>query len=275
MTVLLSASHLDKTYRRQALIRSHAPRQVLFDINLEVRAGESLAILGRSGSGKSTLMRQLLGIETPSAGQVLFEGRDLATLDRSGWQHFRRSVQMVFQDSIGAVSPRQRIGRIIAEPLRHLSVLTAAEREHRVEQLLTAVGLKPSDALKRPGQMSGGQLQRVCIARALATQPRLLVLDEAVSNLDLTLQGQIIELIAHLRAESGMAVVFITHDLRLVRLLCERVIVLHHGRIVEEGPVDRQLRLSSAEGRLLQSAILPPRPKTIVQSQNMPNPAMG
>lgn len=274
MTVLLGASHLDKTYRRQALIRSHAPRQVLFDINLEVRAGESLAILGRSGSGKSTLMRQLLGIETPSAGQVLFEGRDLATLDRSGWQHFRRSVQMVFQDSIGAVSPRQRIGRIIAEPLRHLSVLTAAEREHRVEQLLTAVGLKPSDALKRPGQMSGGQLQRVCIARALATQPRLLVLDEAVSNLDLTLQGQIIELIAHLRAESGMAVVFITHDLRLVRLLCERVIVLHHGRIVEEGPVDRQLRLSSAEGRLLQSAILPPRPKTIVQSQNMPNPAM-
>lgn len=274
MTVLLSASHLDKTYRRQALIRSHASRQVLFDINLEVRAGESLAILGRSGSGKSTLMRQLLGIETPSAGQVLFEGRDLATLDRSGWQHFRRSVQMVFQDSIGAVSPRQRIGRIIAEPLRHLSVLTAAEREHRVEQLLTAVGLKPSDALKRPGQMSGGQLQRVCIARALATQPRLLVLDEAVSNLDLTLQGQIIELIAHLRAESGMAVVFITHDLRLVRLLCERVIVLHHGRIVEEGPVDRQLRLSSAEGRLLQSAILPPRPKTIVQSQNMPNPAM-
>lgn len=274
MTVLLGASHLDKTYRRQALIRSHAPRQVLFDINLEVRAGESLAILGRSGSGKSTLMRQLLGIETPSAGQVLFEGRDLATLDRSGWQHFRRSVQMVFQDSIGAVSPRQRIGRIIAEPLRHLSVLTAAEREHRVEQLLTAVDLKPSDALKRPGQMSGGQLQRVCIARALATQPRLLVLDEAVSNLDLTLQGQIIELIAHLRAESGMAVVFITHDLRLVRLLCERVIVLHHGRIVEEGPVDRQLRLSSAEGRLLQSAILPPRPKTIVQSQNMPNPAM-
>ncbi|MFD1253135.1 Nickel import ATP-binding protein NikE [Devosia equisanguinis] len=274
MTVLLGASHLDKTYRRQALIRSHAPRQVLFDINLEVRAGESLAILGRSGSGKSTLMRQLLGIETPSAGQVLFEGRDLATLDRSGWQHFRRSVQMVFQDSIGAVSPRQRIGRIIAEPLRHLSVLTAAEREHRVEQLLTAVGLKPSDALKRPGQMSGGQLQRVCIARALATQPRLLVLDEAVSNLDLTLQGQIIELVAHLRAESGMAVVFITHDLRLVRLLCERVIVLHHGRIVEEGPVDRQLRLSSAEGRLLQSAILPPRPKTIVQSQNMPNPAM-
>ncbi|ODT47734.1 nickel import ATP-binding protein NikE [Devosia sp. 63-57] len=274
MTVLLGASHLDKTYRRQALIRSHAPRQVLFDINLEVRAGESLAILGRSGSGKSTLMRQLLGIETPSAGQVLFEGRDLATLDRSGWQHFRRSVQMVFQDSIGAVSPRQRIGRIIAEPLRHLSVLTAAEREHRVEQLLTAVGLKPSDALKRPGQMSGGQLQRVCIARALATQPRLLVLDEAVSNLDLTMQAQIIELIAHLRADSGMAVVFITHDLRLVRLLCERVIVLHHGRIVEEGPVDRQLRLSSAEGRLLQSAILPPRPKTIVQSQNMPNPAM-
>jgi len=196
MTVLLGASHLDKTYRRQALIRSHAPRQVLFDINLEVRAGESLAILGRSGSGKSTLMRQLLGIETPSAGQVLFEGRDLATLDRSGWQHFRRSVQMVFQDSIGAVSPRQRIGRIIAEPLRHLSVLTAAEREHRVEQLLTAVGLKPSDALKRPGQMSGGQLQRVCIARALATQPRLLVLDEAVSNLDLTMQAQIIELIA-------------------------------------------------------------------------------
>jgi nickel transport system ATP-binding protein len=262
MTVLLTAERLGKTYRRQALIRSHAPRQVLFDINLQINTGESLAILGRSGSGKSTLMRQLLGIETPSQGRVLFEGRDLATMDQSAWQDLRRSVQMVFQDSIGAVSPRQAIGHIIAEPLRHLTALSAMQRGRRVEELLISVGLKPSDAFKRPGQMSGGQLQRVCIARALATNPRLLVLDEAVSNLDIALQGQIIDLIRDLRERSGMAVVFITHDLRLVRLLCERVVVLHQGRIVEEGRVHRELRLSSDEGRLLQGAILPPRPTT-------------
>jgi nickel transport system ATP-binding protein len=261
MTALMEARSLDKIYTRQALIRRQAPRKVLSNIDLSIAPGESLAILGRSGSGKSTLIRQLLGLERPSAGQVLFKGRDLKQLSAAGRIEFRRAAQMVFQDSIGAVNPRHRIGRIIAEPLRHLTTLDEPARQARVIELLISVGLHASDAQKLPSQMSGGQLQRVCIARALSTDPQILVLDEAVSNLDILLQGQIIDLIRAMRARYGMAVVFITHDLRLVRLLCERVVVLDEGRIVETCPVGAQLDLTSAEGRALQEAVLPALPK--------------
>lgn len=262
MTPLLSALGLAKSYHRHSLLRSHPPRQVLSDINLDVEIGESLAILGRSGSGKSTLIRQLLGLERPSAGTVRFEGHDLLHLLPKQMREFRCAVQMVFQDSVGAVNPRHQVGRIIAEPLRHLSSLTVAQQQARVAELLSSVGIDPADATKFPGQMSGGQLQRVCIARALATDPRLLVLDEAVSNLDILLQGEIIDLIRQLRKKTGMAVIFITHDLRLVRLLCERVVVLKAGQIVEMCPVDHRLDLTSAEGRALQEAVLPAMPDT-------------
>jgi len=260
MTALLEARSVDKVYTRQALIRRHPPRKVLSGIDLSIAPGESLAILGRSGSGKSTLIRQLLGLERPSAGQVAFKGRDLWQLSGPEWKEFRRAAQMVFQDSIGAVNPRHRIGRIIAEPLRHLTTLDEAARQAKVADLLLSVGLQPSDAQKLPSQMSGGQLQRVCIARALSTDPQLLVLDEAVSNLDILLQGQIIDLIRAMRARYGMAVVFITHDLRLVRLLCERVVVLDDGRIVESCPVGKHLTLTSPEGQALQQAVLPALP---------------
>lgn len=260
MTAILSGTGVSRSYRRQALIRRHAPREVLSDIDISVAPGESIAILGRSGSGKSSLVRQLLGIETPTRGTVCFNDRDLRSLDAAGWRDFRRGVQMVFQDSIGAVNPRFTIGEIVSEPLRHLTDLSADARGTRVAELLRAVGIDPAETTKRPGQMSGGQLQRVCIARALATDPRLLVLDEAVSNLDIHLQGQIIDLIRGLRGRTGMAILFITHDLRLVRLLCERVIVMADGRIVEECPVGDRLSLVSAEGRDLQGAILPAQP---------------
>lgn len=264
MTPLLSAVGVNKSYRRQSLVRRHTPKQVLRDIDLQIAADESLAILGRSGSGKSTLVRQLLGIETPDSGSIRFDGRDLRMLDAAGWHDFRRSVQMVFQDSVGAVSPRQTIQEIISEPLRHLTALSFAQQRDRGPELLASVALLPSDASKRPGQMSGGQLQRVCIARALATDPRLLILDEAVSNLDLRLQHQIIKLIRELRTKTGAAVIFITHDLRLVRLLCERVIVLDDGQVVEQGLVGETLALESIEGRGLQGAILPAFPATAV-----------
>lgn len=260
MTALLEARDLDKTYTRQSLIRSQPPTKVLHAINLAIAPGECLAVLGRSGSGKSTLVRQLLGLERPTAGKVLFRGRCLRTLSGAALKEFRRAAQLVFQDSIGAVNPRHRIGRIIAEPLRHLTTLDDAARSAKVASLLMSVGLRPEDAVKRPGQMSGGQLQRVCIARALTTNPQLLVLDEAVSNLDILLQGQIIDLIRDMRAERGMAVIFITHDLRLVHLLCQRVVVLDEGRIVEDAQVGRQLQLNSPEGRALQEAVLPALP---------------
>lgn len=261
MTSLLSARGLAKSYRRQSLLRSHPPRRVLSEIDLDIEPGESLAILGRSGSGKSTLIRQLLGLERPSAGTVYFEGHDLQQLSPRQMRDFRCAVQMVFQDSIGAVNPRHQVGRIVSEPLRHLTSLTAAQQNARVAGLLSSVGIDSADATKLPGQMSGGQLQRVCIARALATDPRLLVLDEAVSNLDILLQGEIIDLIRKLRQKTGMAVIFITHDLRLVRLLSERVVVLKAGQIVEMSPVDHRLDLTSPEGMALQEAVLPATPR--------------
>ncbi|WP_444464781.1 nickel import ATP-binding protein NikE [Rhodobacter capsulatus] len=261
MSALLTAEGLCKSYTRPALIRTLPPCEVLSDVNLSVAPGESLALLGRSGAGKSTLVRLLLGLEQPSRGRVLFRGADLNSLDPAQRRAFRAKVQMVFQDSVGAVNPRHRIGRIVAEPLRHLTPLDAGARAAKVADLLRAVGLCPEDAEKYPAQVSGGQLQRVCIARALATDPALLVLDEAVSNLDILLQGQIIDLIRSLRQARGMALLFITHDLRLVRLLCDRVAVMEAGRIVETGVVERRLHLQSPEGRALQEAILPAAPR--------------
>ncbi len=259
MKPLLSANSVSKSYSPSSLLRKRLPRLVLSDVELQIGA-ERLAILGRSGSGKSTLARLLLGLEKPSRGIVRFESSDLASMSRDALKGFRRAVQVVFQDSVGAVNPRRTIDWIIAEPLRHLSDLSARERAERVADLLQSVGLDPGDAGKLPGQMSGGQLQRVCIARALATNPRVLILDEAVSNLDIPLQGQIIQLIKAASEATGMAVVFITHDLRLVRMLCDRVVVLAAGRVVEDRAITGQLALESDEGRMLQKAVLPSLP---------------
>lgn len=260
MSVILAARAVSKSYSTFSLVGQSAPKTVLRDVSLDIEAGESIALLGRSGSGKSTLGRLLLGFERPDGGSVSFDGESVSKLSGERYKHYRRSVQVVFQDSLGAVNPRHTVGRIIAEPLRHLTELGEDQRNQKVRSLLMQVGLLPDDARKLPSQMSGGQLQRVCIARAIAPSPRLLVLDEAVSNLDLVLQMQMIALLKDLQATLKMAVLFITHDLRLVRLFCSRVIVLAEGRIQEDEPVVRGLELRSAEGRLLQGAILPARP---------------
>ena len=260
MSPILSARSVSKVYSAASLLGRSVPKTVLRDVSLDIAAGESIALLGRSGSGKSTLGRLLLGFERPDSGTVSFDGDDVRGLSGEAYRHYRRSVQVVFQDSLGAVNPRHTVGRIIAEPLRHLTPLDADARDRRVRSLLTQVGLAPDDVRKLPTQMSGGQLQRVCIARAIAPSPRLLALDEAVSNLDLVLQMQMIALLKELQATLKMAVLFITHDLRLVRLFCSRVIVLAEGRVQEDEPVVRNLELRSAEGRLLQGAILPALP---------------
>jgi len=260
MSPILSVQSVSKAYSTVSLIGQSTPKPVLRDVSLDIAAGESIALLGRSGSGKSTLGRLLLGFERPDAGSIAFHGSDLCGLSGAAYRDYRRSVQIVFQDSIGATNPRHTVGRILAEPLRHLTGLDAEQRDQKIRSLLTLVGLQPEDARKLPAQMSGGQLQRVCIARAIAPEPKLLVLDEAVSNLDLVLQMQMIALLKALRSRLKMAVLFITHDLRLVRLFCGRVIVLADGVIQEDVAVGRGLTLGSAEGRLLQGAILPARP---------------
>ncbi len=257
---LLHAEAVGKVYRSGGFFGGGTARPVLTDITLSVTAGESVALVGASGCGKSTLARLLLGLERPSSGTIRFNGHPLTTLRGPERLAYRRAVQVVFQDSLGAVNPRHRIGHTIAEPLRHLTDLTDRQRDGRVAELLALVGLSPADADKLPGQMSGGQMQRVCIARALAPRPALIILDEAVSNLDLVMQIQVLDLLAGLRRQLGTAFVFITHDLRLIPRLCERVVVLDDGRIVEERTVATGLHLESAVGLRLQAATLPPRP---------------
>ncbi|RFC62497.1 nickel import ATP-binding protein NikE [Fulvimarina endophytica] len=257
---LLAADAVSRAYETGMGWGERQKTRVLDAVSVSIEAGETVGLLGRSGCGKSTLARLLVGLERPDAGCVRFEGRPLDELSKAERLAFRRSVQMVFQDSLGAVDPRSTVRAILAEPLRHLLKLSKSEREPAIADLLRRVGLEPRDADKLPGQMSGGQLQRVCIARALAPQPKLIVLDEAVSNLDLHLQIQMLDLFEHLRRETGLAYLFVTHDLRLVERFASRVLVMDEGRVCEEAAVSRPLALASPAGRALGAAVLPAMP---------------
>ncbi|HCN65833.1 MAG TPA: nickel import ATP-binding protein NikE [Pseudomonas sp.] len=234
--------------------------QVLKGLNLDLHAGQSLGLLGASGSGKSTLARLLMGLETPVQGTVLFEGQTLQGLDP---QHFLRRVQMVFQDAISAFNPQRSIGWSIAEPLRHLSDMNAEAIQARVERLLLQVKLSASDSDKLPAQLSGGQLQRAGIARALSIDPQMIILDEALSNLDRVLQVQILDLLADVRRESGTGFLLITHDLSLVRRFCQRVVVLADGKLVEDREVIPGMRFEHPAARTLQEAVLPAMPSKV------------
>ncbi|MFZ5672064.1 MAG: nickel import ATP-binding protein NikE [Pseudomonadota bacterium] len=255
---LLAAEAVGKSYRSDAWFAASPVKRVLHDVDLEIAPGECVGLLGRSGCGKSTLARLLLGLEKPDTGRILFRRRGIAGLGGEERRGFRRAVQLVFQDSIGAVDPRHTIGRTVSEPLRHLTDLKGDARAARVAELLALVGLDRRDADRLPCQMSGGQLQRVCIARALAARPELIVLDEAVSNLDLVLQLQVLDLLAQLRRQLGTAFLFITHDLRLTRRLCDRVLVMEEGRIVDAAKDVSGLHHPAS--RMLRESVLPARP---------------
>ena len=257
---LLSARGVSRIYRTFSLVGASRQKRVLEDVSLDIHAGETVALLGRSGCGKSTLARLLTGLEQPDAGEILFGRRSLASLGKAEMRSFRQAVQMVFQDSIGAVDPRSTVAAIVSEPLRRLVGIDGEDCRRAVAGLLRRVGLDPAEADKLPAQMSGGQLQRVCIARALAPRPKLIILDEAVSNLDLNLQIQMLDLFQTLRCETGVAYLFVTHDLRLVERFCSRVIVMDDGRVREEAEISRPLELSSPAGRALREAVLPAMP---------------
>ncbi len=235
-------------------------RPVLENISLQIKSGETVALLGRSGCGKSTLARLLVGLESPTQGEIVWQGTALNQLNAHARQAFRRDIQMVFQDPISAVNPRKTVRDIISEPLRHLLKLPKVEQQARVIHLLQAVELEATLADKRPPQLSGGQLQRVCLARALAVEPSLLILDEAVSSLDLLLQAGAIRLLQRLQQRSGVACLFITHDLRLVERFCQRVMVMDAGALVETCDVTSPLRFDSPAGQALQQAVLPAFP---------------
>ena len=213
--------------------RVHALRGVSFDL----RAGHNLGVVGESGCGKSTLARAVMGLETPTRGRVRVLGTDVTTVDDPRHRHLRRNFQMVFQDPFGSLDPRQKVARVVAEPLV-LERIGRAESRERVVEVLEAVGLKASDTDKYPHEFSGGQRQRIAIARALVTRPALIVADEPVSALDVSVQAQVLNLLEDLREEFGVTYMLISHDLAVVQYVCEEVMVMNAGLVVEHGRTD-------------------------------------
>ncbi len=204
-------------------------------VSLSIDAGRSLGVVGESGSGKSTLARAAMALEVPSAGTVELMGQDLNTLAPDALRRARRDFQMVFQDPYGSLDPRQSVERIVAEPLIAIGRVAPAERRERVGEALESVGLRPGDLGKFPHEFSGGQRQRIAIARALITRPRLIVADEPVSALDVSVQAQVLNLLRDLQSRLGLTYLLISHDLAVVDHVCDRVAVMYAGRIVEEG----------------------------------------
>ena len=233
------------------------------DVSFAIRPGEVLGMAGESGSGKSTIGRCVLRLIEPTSGSIRFAGEELCGLRARKVRPLRARMQMVFQDPWTALNPRMRVGDLVGEPLLLHGRLPRSERRDRVEGLLGKVRLSPDMLGRFPTDLSGGQLQRVCIARAIATGPALIVLDEPTSSLDLSVRAGILELLAELRAETGTAMLFISHDLGTLQLISDRIMVLYLGRTVEEGPARRVFEAPAHPyTQALLSAHLPPDPTT-------------
>ena len=246
-------------------------------VSFAIESGQTLGVVGESGCGKTTTAKLVLGLETPTGGGIRFEGRDLQTLDTSGRRHYRKSVQAVFQDPYASLSPRMRISAIIAEPLVTNETLSSREVRQRVRKLLDSVGLPAHAADLFPHEFSGGQRQRIAIARALALSPRLVVLDEPVSALDVSIRAQILNLLRDLQAELGLSYLFIAHDLAAVAHMSHTIVVMYLGKIVETGEAQELSRAPKHPyTRALFSAALPSHPderrEEIILQGEVPSP---
>jgi ABC-type oligopeptide transport system ATPase subunit len=228
----------------RSLTHTYAPRRTLFgpateskpavnDVSFDITRGETLALVGESGSGKTTTGRAILRLIEPTAGSVTFEGTDVLALEREPLRQLRRKMQIVFQDPNTSLDPRMRVGRTVREGIEAHHIAEGAEADARVARALEEVGLRASDAAKLPHEFSGGQRQRIAIARALAVEPEFVVLDEAVSALDVTVQAQVLALLMQLQRDRGLTYLFIAHNLAVVERIATRVVVMYLGRIVE------------------------------------------
>jgi oligopeptide transport system ATP-binding protein len=236
---LLTAEHIGKSFHKDGGLFAHRQTvTALDDVGIALTAGETLALVGESGSGKSTLARVLIRLVHTDSGRVIFRGADVSQLRGKELIAFRRTVQMVFQDPFASLNPRLLVGRIIAEPLVIHGIGDTAERRRRVAEVLESVGLSSADAGRAPHAFSGGQRQRIAIARALIAKPEIIILDEPLSALDVTVQRQILGLLNDIKARHHLAYLFITHDLGVARALSDRIAVMHRGRVVEAGPTE-------------------------------------
>jgi peptide/nickel transport system ATP-binding protein len=233
----LRVSAVSKLFVTRSLTRGVETTAALSDVSLSVPRGSCVGIVGESGSGKSTLVRCILGLEKPTSGEIWFEGERIDGAQRT--RAHRGQIQPVFQNPVSSLNPRRRVGDIIAEPMAVHTSLSRDERRSEVQRLLGIVGLPPGFADRFPSQLSGGQCQRVSIARALALKPRLIVADEATSALDVLVQQQIVELLHQLRMELGMTILFVSHNLAVTRRLSDTIAVMKQGRIVEAGDAQR------------------------------------
>ncbi len=233
---LLEVKGLVKCFVRRRPFRSTIVVHAVNDVSFTVGKGESFGLVGESGSGKTTAARCILRLTTPTAGQIRFDGEPIGSMSHQQLWELRRAIQPMFQDPYASLNPRLRVGESVAEPLVVHRIGTAERRRARVEELLDQVGLDPSHVRRRPGELSGGQCQRIALARALALGPRLVVLDEPVSALDASVGAQIVNLLIRLQRDLGLALLFITHDLHLVRHMTTRMAVMRAGRIVESAP---------------------------------------
>ena len=217
------------------LARTVAHVQAVDGVSLTIRRGQTLGLVGETGCGKSTLARCIAGLIPVTAGKVYFEGRDITNLSRRAMQPVRREIQMIFQDPYGSLNPRRRVGSIIGDPYAVHKTATGSQRKKSVQELMERVGLNPEHYNRFPAEFSGGQRQRIGVARALALRPKLIICDEPVSALDVSIQAQVLNLLADLQADFGLSYLFIAHDLEVVRHVSESVTVMYLGRVAETG----------------------------------------
>ena len=277
--VLLEARHVKEWFpvRGGLLGRNTRYVKAVDDVSLTVCAGETLGVVGESGCGKSTLARVMLRLIEPTGGEVLFEGKNMTTANKAELRRMRRDIQIIFQDPYASLDPRQRVGDMLTEPLTIHGLARGEAAKRRVLELLELVGLPADSVRKFPHEFSGGQRQRLCIARALAVDPKLIVCDECVSALDVSIQAQIINLLMKLQRQLGIALVFVSHDLRVVRHISTNVAVMYLGRVVEYAPTE-ELFSNPAHPytRALLSAVPLPDPdaqaQRIVLKGELPSP---